>query len=99
MFSSAVQLTTYDPNFTDSNSLIAETFDISQKNESTTKSFENKKLIFSKRQPPDLKCIITSAKFNNTNTTFGVFKCQKSRCQMLILAIILVFPFLISVLK
>ena len=79
---SVVHVTTYDPNFTNSNNLMAETFDILQKNESTRKSFENKRLIFSKRQPPNLKRILTSAKFNNTNNAVGVFKCQKSRCQI-----------------
>ena len=46
--------------------------------ENNVNGFKNIRLIHAKRQPPNLKTILTSSLF--TNKTAGVFKCSDSRC-------------------
>ena len=56
--------------------------------ENNVNGFKNIRLIHAKRQPPNLKGILTNFLF--TNKTAGVFKCSDSRCsccQQLLLGI------------
>ena len=56
--------------------------------ENNVNGFKNIRLIHAKRQPPNLKIILTNSLF--TNKTAGVFKCSNSRClccQQLLLGI------------
>ena len=46
--------------------------------ENNVNSFKNIRLIHAKRQPPNLKRILTNSLF--TNEIVGVFKCSDSRC-------------------
>ena len=46
--------------------------------ENDVNGFKNIRLIHAKRQPPNLKRILTNSLF--TNKTVGVFKCSDSRC-------------------
>ena len=77
-----VHVSTYDPNVTSNSELIQKLFNELQKNESTRNAFQNKKLIFSKRQPPNLKNILTRAEFVGKPIIGGVSKCSKPRCKI-----------------
>ena len=60
--------------------------------ENNINGIENIRLIYAKRQPPNLKRILTNFLF--TNKTTGVFKCSGSRClccQQLLLGILYMF--------
>ena len=60
--------------------------------ENNVNGFKNIMLIHAKRQPPNLKRILTNSLF--TNKTAGVFKCSGSRClscQQLLLGILYTF--------
>ena len=60
--------------------------------ENNVNGFKNIRLIHAKRQPPNLKRILTNSLF--TNKTAGVFKCSGSRClscQQLLLGILYTF--------
>ena len=53
--------------------------------ENNVNGFKNIRLIHGKRQPPNLKRILTNSLF--TNKTAGLFKCSDSCCQQLLLEI------------
>jgi hypothetical protein len=73
-------ITTYDPNLDDKYGVVRNIFDFLQKCPKTSKSFKNKKLISSKRQPPNLKRLLTMASFIDGNVINTVKKCGNKRC-------------------
>ena len=52
-----------------------------KENGTTSEIFSNKKLLLSKRQPPNLKSLLTKAQLQST-VTGGVYSCGNARCQL-----------------
>ena len=80
-FQSIVHVTTYASNYSNNNNLINNFYQLLTENKSTSDSFNGKKLLFSKRQAPNLKSLFTSAQLRNV-VSGGVFKCNDPRCQL-----------------
>ena len=76
-----VHVSTHNPNYNSQSILIKEMFSELQESHLTKGIFANKKLIQSKRQPPNLKNILTQAKCC-TRSQRGVSACNSPRCQL-----------------
>ena len=72
---------TYKPNYDSHSNVVKQMFDELKESKFTKHIFANKKLIQSKRQPPNLKNILTQAKFCTLNKQC-VRKCNSPRCQL-----------------
>ena len=75
-----VHVSSYNPNYDSHSNIVKQTFDELKVRQFTKNIFANKKLIQSKRQPPNLKNILTQAKFCTLNKQC-VCKCISPRCQ------------------
>lgn len=80
--SNIVHVSTYHQNYNDNNCLIRSTFKSLQNNETTSHIFNSKNLIIAKRQPPNLKNILTKAKLSSKYDNSCVSKCNLPRCQL-----------------
>lgn len=74
-------ISTFNPNFEDNFGVIKSTFNNLQCHTETKEIFKDAKLIKSKRQPSNLKNLLTRAKLTNKKEQ-GVSKCGKSRCKL-----------------
>ena len=73
---------THNPSNPNVSSLIRSTFDLMQIDRKMQKTLKNVKYIGSKRQPPNLKRLLTQAKFQPLQTEEGgSFKCKDKRCK------------------
>lgn len=79
--SSIVHVSTYSSNFHNNDNLIKNLFQQLTENKSTAKIFNNKRLLLAKRQPPNLKSLLTGARLTDIDCG-GVFKCNSPRCQL-----------------
>ena len=73
-------VTTHNPNNPELFPKIINNLDILQQDDKFSKILRNTKIIKSKRQPPNLKKLLTNAKFTDTNAQPKVTKCNKPRC-------------------
>ena len=76
-----VHVSSYNPNYDSHSNIVKQMFDELKVSKFTKYIFANKKLIQSKRQPPNLKNILTQAKFCTVNKQC-VSKCNSPRCQL-----------------
>ena len=76
-----VHVSSYNPNYDSHSNIVKQMFDELKVSKFTKNIFANKKLIQSKRQPPNLKNILTQAKFCTLNKQC-VSKCNSPRCQL-----------------
>ena len=76
-----VHVSSYNPNYDSHSNIVQQMFDELKVSKFTKNIFANKKLIQSKRQPPNLKNILTQAKFCTLNKQC-VSKCNSPRCQL-----------------
>lgn len=76
-----IYVTTYNSNYDDNCNIVKPIFNTLKSNNATCQIFNNKNLLMSKRQPPNLKQILTNAKFEIYKTN-GVYKCRSARCQL-----------------
>ena len=74
-------VSSYNPNYDSHSNIVKQMFDELKVSKFTKNIFANKKLIQSKRQPPNLKNILTQAKFCTLNKQC-VSKCNSPRCQL-----------------
>ncbi len=74
-------VTTFNPNITDSFNVIKTNIPYLEKSERMSLVLKESKIIKSNRQPPNLKRLLTRAKFNN-DTNFQVTKCNNKRCKL-----------------
>jgi hypothetical protein len=74
-------ISTHNPNINDIFNEVRKTFEILRTHPATNNSFKNKQLVRSKRQPPNLKRILTKAKFSE-NENSCVSKCGDKKCHL-----------------
>lgn len=74
-------VSTYNPKFHNNLTIVKETFSHLKINDTTKDIFRDKELLVSKRQPANLKNLLTGAKFTTEKKT-GVEKCNTSRCKL-----------------
>ena len=74
-------VSTYNSNYSDNGPLLRSFFNKLKENNTTCEIFENQDQIFSKRQPPNLKSILTNARLGSKETGV-VSRCNKPRCQL-----------------
>lgn len=74
-------VSTYSPNYPNDVGIVKDAVSMLKKKETTSTAYKNKSLLLSKRQPANLKNILTNAKFV-LNEKFGVFKCETPRCKL-----------------
>ena len=72
----------YNPNYTCDAYNVKQTLKNLQSNKHTRNIFYDKKLIFSQRQPPNLKNILTRARLVRNEDGSGVSKCLRPRCKI-----------------
>ena len=77
-----VHVSTYHCNYSNNASLIKNYYAKLKEHPSTENIFNNKNMIFSRRQPPNLKTIILTNARLEARETAGVSKCNKKRCQL-----------------
>lgn len=75
-------VTTNHPHSNETKNIIYETMKKVKNNESLGKLFDNTRIINAKRQPPNLKQILTNSHFSSTTETFSVSKCGEKKCMM-----------------
>jgi hypothetical protein len=75
-------VSTFNPNFEDMSEFVNATFKNIKTIPSLKNQFSNTSLIKSKRQPPNLKRMLTSARFNSNPQEYGVVKCGEARCKL-----------------
>ena len=73
-------VSTHDPNNPNLCPLIQSTLEVVKTSDRMEKALKQTKFIKSKRQPPNLKRILTRANFSNGNIKGGSFKCCDKRC-------------------
>ena len=78
---SIVHISTYSPNFPSNVNLIKEIFNNLQRNDMTREIFNTKNILFSKRQPQNLKRSLTKACFVAGAETYEVSMCRRARCK------------------
>ena len=90
--SSIVHVSTYSSNLHNNDSLINDFFHLLTENISTGEYFRDKRLILSKRQPQNLKSLLTGAQIKGIESG-GVFKCNSARllCKIIITGNSLIF--------
>lgn len=71
---------THNPNNPYINNSIRAALDVLQTSDKMKYCLKDSKLIMSKRQSPNLKNILTNARFDFDIPTFGSFKCNDKRC-------------------
>jgi hypothetical protein len=74
-------ITNHNPNNTDIYPIVKEVFSMLKTNEDTKKSFQNTNIRKCKRQPQNLKKMLTRAEFNENAKTPTVTKCLRPRCK------------------
>ena len=72
---------TYNPRNQNMTSAIQTSRQLLQRSDTMKSVLENKTIINSKRQPKNLKRILTKSKFDSQGETPGVRKCRRSRCK------------------
>jgi hypothetical protein len=75
-------VTTYNPNFGDLYPSVRNTMTYLKDHPNTSNTFKNTKLVKAKRQPPNLKMILTKARFESKQTHFSVTKCSDKKCKL-----------------
>ena len=78
---SIIHVSTFSTNYCNNDPLIRNYFNLLKNNVTTKQFYENKNLILAKRQPPNLKGVLTQAKLEGGESG-GVFKCNNSRCKL-----------------
>ena len=78
---SIVHVSTFHSNYSSNNQILHSHFNQLKENGTTSEIFSNKKLLLSKRQPPNLKSLLTKAQLQST-VTGGVYSCGNARCQL-----------------
>ena len=78
---SIVHVSTFHSNYSSNNQVLHSHFNQLKENGTTSEIFSNKKLLLSKRQPPNLKSLLTKAQLQST-VTGGVYSCGNARCQL-----------------
>lgn len=75
-----IHVSTYNPNFDTNEEYMNNIFCYLKKNAEDV--FSDNEILSSKRQPANIKQILTRANFNTNPIDIGVFKCNKSRCKL-----------------
>lgn len=75
-----VHVSTYNPNFDVNQAYMQNAFYYLQ--EQAGDIFSNMEILSSKRQPANIKQILTRASFNTNPVKVGIFKCNKPRCKL-----------------
>ena len=75
-------ITTHNPLIDDNYKYIQSNYEILQKNPETSDIFEQVKLIRGKRQPPNLKRLLTKARLPSDIPLGGVSTCNQPRCKL-----------------
>ena len=78
---SIVHVSTFNSNYSSNNQVLHSHFNQLKENGTTSEVFNNKKLLLSKRQPPNQKSLLTKAQLQST-VTGGVCSCGNARCQL-----------------
>ncbi len=79
--SNLVLVTTHNPSNPNISQQVKTALTILEGSDRMRPIMENTKIISSKRQPPNLKRILTSAKFSRTDNSFSVTKCGSKLCK------------------
>lgn len=74
-------VSTYNSNNPINSNFVVSMFESLKNDPNTSNIFKNKKLLLSKRQPPNIKNMITKAKFQYKHKC-EVSKCNKARCKL-----------------
>ena len=76
-----VHVSTYNPNYCSKSGIINGMFSELKENKLTKNIFVNNTILLSKRQPPNLKGLLTQAKFSDLKKQ-GVNRCGSPRCKL-----------------
>jgi hypothetical protein len=74
-------ITTYNPNYEDNSRVVGEVFGLLQGADKTKRVFKDRNILRSKRQPPNLKRLLTNSKLDKP-LCGTVSKCEDSRCSL-----------------